>query len=132
MKIQFKPWDDLEIKAYTAYPTVEQFLEAATAQIPTNAAGLAWFHWGNGVLFRFQPLLAGQSSEVLTSALMKSRLIWETVELAPMPRFESELRMPSRPMLQIRIQDVSGNSFLGPVTEWLRVNLLGARKRTKK
>ncbi len=120
MKVEYKPWEKLEIKALTTYPSAEEFIQAATAAVPSNAAGVAAFFWGNGVLFRFQALAGGQGSESLTQRFLKGELVWEAVEAAPMAKFERELHLPDKPMLMLRVQDVSSNSLLGPVTEWLR------------
>ena len=127
MQIAYKPWESLEIKSYTVFPSAEQFVEAATAAIPPNAAGVATFLWGNGVLFRFQALAGGQGSDVLTTNFLRGRVIWEAVEAAPMPNLQSELHLPGKPMLSIRIQDVSLNTFLGPVTEWLSENVVASK-----
>ncbi|MGB6501067.1 MAG: hypothetical protein WBG19_06685 [Thermoplasmata archaeon] len=124
MKVEYKPWEKLEIKALTLYANAEEFMQTATDNIPSNAAGVAACFWGNGVLFRFQALGGGQGSEALTQRFLDGELVWEGVEAAPMPKFEKEVHLPEKPMLAFRVQDVSRNSLFGPVTNWLQMQLV--------
>lgn len=132
MEIAYKPWENVEIKAYTAFDTLDTFVENATNQVPVNAAGVGILFWGNGVLFRFVPLAAAQGSNTLAESLLKGRIIWESVEAVSMPTFQSEIRVPSKPMFALKVSNVSENTLFGPVTEWLRDHVLKVKPRRRR
>jgi hypothetical protein len=132
MEVVYKPWETIEIKAYSVFDSVEAFVENATNQIPVNAAGVGQVFWGSGVLFRFVPLAAAQGSDRLTESLLKGRVIWELVEAAAMPEYVTELRVPSKPMFVLKVNNVHNNTLFGPVTKWIGERLIKSKPRRRR
>lgn len=131
MRIEFRPWDAIEIKSAATYTSLEDFLEAVTAAVPPGMAGGMAISWAHGVLFRFQPLAGGQGSDELTRSFLKGKLIWESIDAVSMPKFQADLRPPSKPMFTVRVQDVSRSSLLSPVAKWLASSLLSKPRRRR-
>ncbi len=132
MRIEFRPWEAVEIKSATTYTSLNEFLEAVTAAVPPGMAGGMILWWAHGVLFRFQPLAGGQGSDELTRSFLKGKLIWESVDVVSMPKHQTDLRPASKPMFSIRVQDVSRSSLMGPVAKWMATTLLPKAKRGRR
>ena len=131
MEIVYKPWETLEIKAYSVFESVESFVENSTNQVPVNAAGVGILFWGNGVLFRFVPLAAAQGSDRLTESLLRGKVVWELVEMAQMANYVPELKVPSKPMFALKVNNVTNNTLFGPVTKWMgeRISAFKLKRR---
>ncbi len=132
METVYKPWEIVEIKSYTVFESVDDFVENSTNQIPVNATGVGILFWGNGVLFRFVPLAAAQGSDRLAESLLRGKVIWESVELARMVEYMPELKVPTKPMFALRVNNVTNNTLFGPVTKWMSKQILAAKTKRGK
>ncbi len=121
MKVVFEPWKRLEIRSHTVYENVERLLDAVSAPVPPNTPAQTGLLWANGVAFRHQSLA---NSDSLAKAHLEGVIIWDTIEVAPMPKYERELHPPSKPMVTVQFLDVSASTTFAPVTKWVKQKLL--------
>jgi hypothetical protein len=122
MEIEFDPYKKLSFKSYIPYESHEALIEAMCMGAPAGIPGRATLFWANGVLFRF---FTFPPSEAAGKEYVSGNLVWDHIEFAPMATYIKEIQGPKdRPMFTIYVLDVSKHTTFGPLTKWIRDNLL--------
>jgi hypothetical protein len=122
MEIEFDPYKKLLFRSHISYENHEALVEAICMGTPAGIPGRATLFWGNGVLFRF---FAFPPSEAISKEYVSGNLIWDHIEFAPMPTYVKEIQGPrNRSMFTVYVLDVSRHTTFGPLTKWIRDNLL--------
>ena len=103
------------------YESSEEFAKVIAISNPPGIPVQRSLMWASGVLFRFFPLTP---SEVMAREIVNGHLIWDHVEFAPMAEYKSVLQVAERPLITINVLNVSNHVVFGPVTEWIRHNLI--------
>lgn len=120
MEVSFEPYKKISFRSHLLYETPEAFARAITVGVPLGSPGQGTLFWANGVLFRY---FAYPPSESVAKEYVNGNLIWDHIEIAPMPSYTTEIHPPDKPMITIGILNVSSHSLFGPFTAWVRDNL---------
>ncbi len=129
MEIEFKPWKHLEIRSYNTFDDVESFAQQVALPIPAGAAAQTQVFWANSVLFRFQPIA---NSEAISKEYLAGRLIWDTIDVAPMPKYAQVVTPQDKPAVTIRVVNVSSNPLFDTFTKWVGKELLKNKSRGRR
>jgi hypothetical protein len=121
MEVQFEPFKKVTFQSHLCFESGEAFANVIAILNPPGIPMQTRLFWANGIVFRFFP---HAPSEALAKEILNGHLVWDHIEFAPMPQFRSELKVAERPLVTINVQDVSKHAVFGPVTKWIRDNLV--------
>jgi len=125
MEVAYEPYKKVSFHSYLMYESAEKFANVLALFNPPGVPVLTKLYWANGVLFRF---FNHPPSEASAKEIINGHLIWDHVEFAPMPKYLDEFKVEKRPLVALKILDVSNHVIFEPVTKWIRDNLI--RKKT--
>jgi hypothetical protein len=125
MEVAFEPYKKVSFHSYLMYESSEAFTNVIALSTPPGVPVQARLFWSSGVLFRFFP---HPPSEAVAKEIVNGHLIWDHIEFASMPEYVNELKVEERPLVRIKVLNVSNHVILEPVTKWIRDNLI--RKKT--
>jgi hypothetical protein len=126
MEVEFEPFRKVSFQSYLAFDSAQELANTIALLTPPGIPMQARLFWANGVVFRF---FAHQLSEALAKEILTGHLIWDHVEFAPMPSYTNELKVAERPLVTIRIQDVTRHAVFEPVAKWINEKLIGKKTR---
>jgi hypothetical protein len=118
MKVEYRPWKKLEIRAYQRFQNAEDFANHIAAPVMPMMSGSTNLLWADGVLFRHVPL--SSPTEAISTEQLKGNLVWDTLDFALMPKYVPELKPASRPSFSISVLNVSGNRLFVEVAKWAK------------
>lgn len=121
LEVAFEPYRKMSFKSYMKYEKPEELVRTITASIPPGVPAQSTLKWANGVLLTFANF---QPADSVIKEYVAGHLLWDHVDFAPMPQYAPEIAVPEKPMVRVIVVDVSRHSLFGPVTEWIRDNLL--------
>jgi len=121
MEIAFEPYKKLTFQSHLIYQTLEELLDVIVSGSPAGVPFQTRLYWANGILFRH---FNHPQSESLAKEIISGHMILDHIEFCPMDKFISELKSEKRPMGRIIVLDVSKHVVFGPLTAWLKKNLL--------
>lgn len=121
MEVAFEPYKKVSFQSYLMYESSEAFANVIALSSPPGIPGQARLFWANGVLFRF---FSHPASEALIKERVNGHVIWDHIEFAPMPKYSNVLQAAERPLITINVLNVSNHIVFGPLTEWIRHNLI--------
>jgi len=126
MEIAFEPYKKVSFQSYLMYESSEAFANVIATANPPGIPIQKRLFWANGVLFRF---FSHPPTEAVTKEAINGRLIWDHIEFAPMPEYMSQLQVADRPLVIMKVLDVSNHIVFGPLAEWIRKNLIDKKSR---
>lgn len=128
MEIAFEPYKKVTFQSYLIYENLEEFIDVIVSGSPAGIPFQGKLFWANGVLFR---IFNHPPSEALSNEILRGHLIFDHLEFAPMPVFQSEIIAKNRPLGRLIVVDVSKHVVFDPLTAWLRDNLLKTSMKKK-
>lgn len=127
MEIAFEPYRKLSFRSYLQFDSPEALVRAITLNIAPGIPAHASLRWANGVVFsvaNFQP------ADSVVKEYVAGHLLWDHIDFASMPQYQSEIRIPEKPLVTVNVLSLTGHTIFDPLTEWIRDNLL--RKASSK
>ncbi len=121
MEVAFEPYKKVSFQSYLRYKNSQEFADVIASFYPPGVPSQSRLYWANGVLFRF---FSHPPSDALVQETINGHLIWDHIEFAPMPEYESVLRVTSKPLVTLTVLDVSNHAVFSPVTRWIHNNLI--------
>lgn len=121
MEVAFEPYKKVTFQSHLFYESAEEFASVLAMANPPGFPFQARLFWANGVVFRF---FNHPPSEAMAKELINGHIIFDHIEFAPMPAFKNEIKVTERPLGTIGVLDVSKHVVFGPLTAWVRQNLL--------
>ena len=125
MEVAFEPYKKISFQSYLAYENAEAFTNVIVCATPPMALFQTSLLWANGILFRF---FNHPPTDAVVKESINGHIIFDHIEFAPMPEYKNELKVPTKPLANIIVLDVSKHVVFNPLTAWIRDNLL---KKTK-
>jgi hypothetical protein len=124
MEVKYQPWKTLEIRAINVYADVDALAHVVGLPVPAGVAAQTQVFWANGVLFRFAALA---NSEANAREHVAGRLIWDTVDMAAMPKYSKTVSPSDKPALTINVLDMSHGELFDTFSKWAKKNMLKVR-----
>jgi hypothetical protein len=121
MEVAYEPYSKISFQSYILYEDAEAFASAIALGTPPEIPFQVRLFWANGILFRF---FAHPPSEALAQKQINGHIIWDHIELAPMPERRALIDIPERPLGKVSVLDVTSHAVFGPLTAWIRDNLI--------
>lgn len=126
MDVSFEPYKKVTFQSYLSYESSEAFANFIALATPPGVPAQNKLFWANGILFRFY---AHAPSDAIAKEIVNGHLMWDHIEFAPMPKYQNEIKIAERPLVNINVLNVSNHVVLGQVTKWIYDNLV---KKTPK
>lgn len=124
MEVNFRPYQKLTFQSFLKYKTSEEFANVIALAQPPGVPGITRLFWANGVLFRF---FNHPPSEENAKNFLNGHATWDHIEFAPMPEYKRVIQINERPLVTINVLDVSNHTLFGPLTEYIRDNLIAEK-----
>lgn len=101
-------------------------LEAFLASIdsvndPSQKGYAGYVSWANGILFN---IFLSPVTEATFGEYVKGTLYVDNILFAPMKKYEKVLKVREDPSLIITVYNESESTLYGPITNWIKENLL--------
>jgi hypothetical protein len=112
--IKYEPFKEIVVMEKTTFSSPEEI-----ARFTSVIAGgkLAALYWAEGIVFLYFPLPA-TTSAVAKALVENGRVYWTFLGYARMPKYE--LTIETKEKMIVPVIDVSSNSLLKRVAQWLR------------
>ena len=114
VEIVCSPPKQLVILECTQYPSIETLSKTIATLIRVGQPFV--LKWAEGVAFSYSHL--PPTTDSLMKEFLEGRVYWTDVVFAPMPEYESSIRVGT---LDIPVIDVSPNPLLREAAKWMKL-----------
>ena len=121
MEVTFEPYKKLSFNSHMIFENAQELANVIAFAYPNGVPFQVRLFWANGIVFRF---FCHPPTEALAKEILEGHLVWDHIELASMPEYKNELKVPERPLGNITTLDVSRHAIFAPLTAWVRDNLI--------
>jgi len=112
--IKYEPFKEIVVMEKTTFSSPEEIARFASV---IAGGKLAALYWAEGIVFLYFPLPA-TTSAVAKALVENGRVYWTFLGYARMPKYE--LTIETKEKMIVPVIDVSSNSLLKRVAQWLR------------